>query len=196
MHDEGPGMKAPDWAAVERRGGELVRPAPRKLALAALGLGLCAALGATPLALFVADGVTRADLPWLVVWGAFVTLTGGLAFRNLVRLGRREPIVGYDALGVHLPGVGVVAWGEIARIRLDEVGPGRATKLLVGIYLHDHRAVLARAGWRRRWEGRVEASAHRAPLAIHHFHLPMELWTLARTLQQRHEQALRAGTNR
>ncbi|MBA2530117.1 MAG: hypothetical protein H0V19_09210, partial [Euzebyales bacterium] len=171
-------MRGPDWSAIEARGGEVVRPVAWKLAAAAAGLALGVLFGASLVALFTLDGVRPADAPWMVFWGTCTTLWAWLAFRNLRRLVRREPVLGYDAEGLHIEGVGTVEWDEIRAVRLEEVGRGRNAKVLLGVYLHDPGPVLARAGLRRRLEGRVEVSAGRAPLAVHHFKLPVELWVL------------------
>lgn len=185
-------MASVDWAAVEARGGEVVRPLRWQLATTAACLLVGALLAAGVVALLASDGVRGADPPWVVVWTALSTLALGLAFRNLRRLLRREPLVGYDADGLHLPGVGLVAWDEISEVRVDEVGRGRFPHALVGIYLHDPAAVLSRAGLRCRVEGRIEAASQRAPLAIHPFKLPLELYVLASRIQRRREVALRA----
>ncbi|MGH3665898.1 MAG: hypothetical protein ACRDU8_07400, partial [Egibacteraceae bacterium] len=130
-------MTAQDWADVEARGGEVVRPAPWKLAGSAAGLSLVAAIGAAMATVVVDDGGTLGDVAWLLGWAALSTLCVVLAFRALVRLVRREPVVGYDDRALHLSGVGTIPWQAISEIRIDEVGRGRGAKLLIGVYLHD-----------------------------------------------------------
>ncbi len=184
-------MPAPDWTAIEARGGEVVRPVRWKLALAAAGLAAFAALAGVFVGLLVADGVTGSEPAWSLAWALLATLWGALAFRLVVRLLRREPLVAYDADAVYLPGVGAVGWDEVAAVRVDEIGRGRSPMPLVGIYLHDPAPVLARAGVRRRLEGRFEAAARRAPLSVTPHSLPMELWVLVGRLERRREAAQR-----
>lgn len=184
-------MPGVNWKSVESGGGEVLRPVPWRLGLATLALAGVASLAGTVAFLLASDGWSSSNGSWVIAWGVVATLFGVLAFRNLVRLLRRTPIVGYDATGLYLPDVGRVAWDEIRDISVDQVGRERSPKLLVGIRLHDHRAVLSRAGLRRRVEGRLEVSARRAPLAIHHFHLPVQLYVLAERLERRREEALR-----
>lgn len=189
-------MATVDWNGVEARGGEVIRPVAWQLAATSACLVTGALLSVGVVALLASDGVGGADPPWVAVWSGVATLAVALAFRNLRRLLRREPLVGYDDTGLHLPGVGTVAWHEISAVTVDEVGRGRSTSALVSIYLHDPPAVLARAGLRRRIEGRIETSSHRAPLAIHPFKLPVELWVLVSRIERRREAALRAGKQR
>ena len=180
-----------DWAQVEARGGEVVRPVPWKLALTAAAAAGGAVFAATIVALFVSDGLSRGDAVWVIAWSSLATLWAAMAFRNLLHLVRREPLVGYDRSGLHLPGVGYVAWDEVRAVQIDEVGRGRAAKALIGIYLHEPQPVLARCSLRRRIEGRIEAAASRAPLAIHHHKLPLEMWVLVGRIERRRQAALR-----
>ncbi|MDP9404989.1 MAG: hypothetical protein M3O86_00050, partial [Actinomycetota bacterium] len=93
-------MRALDWTAIEVRGGEVVRPLRWKLALAALALAALAALAGVFVGLLVADGVAGSEPAWSVAWALLATLWAALAFRLLVRLLRREPLVAYDAEAV------------------------------------------------------------------------------------------------
>jgi hypothetical protein len=164
---------------------------PWKLALTAAAAAGGAVFAAAIVTLFVSDGLARADVVWVIAWSSLATLWTVFAFRNVVNLVRREPLVGYDTSGLHLPGVGGVAWEEVSAVQIDEVGRGRAAKPLLGIYLHEPEQVLARCSWRRRVEGRIEASARRAPLAVHHHKLPLELYVLQQRIEQRRQSALR-----
>jgi hypothetical protein len=182
-----------DWNGVESGGGEVVRPAPLRLALATGGLAVVALVAGTVAVLMTADGWLRFNEVWIGFWAFVATVWGAVAFRNLRRLLRREPLVGYDERNLYLPGVGSVGWDEVREVRMDQVGRGRSPKLLVGIYLHRPAEVLARAGLRRRLEGRMETSARRAPLAVHGFHLPIELYVLSQRLENRRRAAERTA---
>jgi hypothetical protein len=179
-----------DWAKVEARGGEVVRPVPWKLALTAAAAAAGAVFAGAIVALFVSDGLSRGDVVWVIAWSSLATLWTVFAFRNVVNLVRRQPVVGYDTTGLHLPGVGAVAWNEVSAVQVDEVGRGRAARPLLGIYLHEPQSVLARCSWRRRIEGRIEASARRAPLAVHHHKLPLELYALQQRIERRRQSAI------
>ncbi len=185
-----------DWARVEARGGEVVRPVPWKLALTAAAATAGAAFAAAIVALFVSDGLSRGDVVWVIAWSSLATLWTVFAFRNVFNLARREPLVGYDVSGLHLPGVGAVAWDEVSAVQVDEVGRGRAARPLLGIYLYEPQQVLARCSWRRRIEGRIEASARRAPLAVHHHKLPLDLYALQQRIERRRQAALRGRPDR
>ncbi|MDQ3343465.1 MAG: hypothetical protein M3524_07825 [Actinomycetota bacterium] len=183
-------MASADWAKVEARGGEVVRPVPWKLALTAAAAAAGAVFAGAIVALFVSDGLSRGDVVWVIAWSSLATLWTVFAFRNVVNLVRRQPVVGYDTTGLHLPGVGAVAWNEVSAVQVDEVGRGRAARPLLGIYLHEPHSVLARCSWRRRIEGRIEASARRAPLAVHHHKLPLELYALQQRIERRRQSAI------
>ncbi|MDQ3708465.1 MAG: hypothetical protein M3387_04005 [Actinomycetota bacterium] len=180
-----------DWAEVEAGGGELVRPVPWKLALTATAAAGGAVFAGVIVALLMSDGLSRGDVVWVIAWSGLATLWAALGLRNLLHLVRREPLVGYDRGGLYLPGVGCVAWDEVRAVQIDEVGRGRGAKALIGIYLHEPRPVLARCSLRRRIEGRIEAAASRAPLAIHHHKLPLEMWVLVGRIERRRQAALR-----